>query len=99
MNDLFQSIQEAKDELQGNKMADGITTTADELHRCEIQAVMRRCYPDGNKAKEYFELVESKRGKSSADKLRDDCRKAWQIEVDNHKAMREKAEKDSQVNK
>ena len=30
-----------------------ITTTAEELHSCEIKAVMRQCYPDGDKAKEY----------------------------------------------
>ena len=77
MNDLFQSIQEAKDERQAIQMADGITTTADELHRCEIQAVMRRCYPDGNKAKEYFEQVEAKRGHLAAQKLRDDVREEW----------------------
>ena len=77
MNDLFASIQESQDERQAIQMADGITTTADELHRCEVQSIMRRCYPDGNKAKEYFELVEAKRGHLAAQKLRDDVREEW----------------------
>lgn len=36
MNDLFATIEEAKDERQSIQMADGITTTEDELHRCEV---------------------------------------------------------------
>ena len=77
MNDLFTSIEEAKDERQAIQMADGITTTSDELHLCEIKAVMRQCYPDGDKAKEYFELVEKKRGHLAAQRLRDDVRAEW----------------------
>ena len=77
MNDLLQSIEEAKDERQAIQMADGITTTAEELHRCEITAVIRQCYPDGDKAKEYFELVEKKRGHLAAQRLRDDVRAEW----------------------
>lgn len=77
MNDLFASIEEAKDERQAIKMADGIVTTSEELHRCEIQSVMRRCWPDGKKVAEYFELVESKRGHLAAKKLRDDVRQEW----------------------
>lgn len=77
MNDLFESIAEAKEERTAIQMADGIETTADELHRCEIQSVIRQCYPDGEKAKEYFELVESKRGHLAAQKLRDDVRAEW----------------------
>lgn len=77
MTDLFDSIAEAKEERQAIQMADGITTTADELHQCEIKAVMRKCYPDGNKAADYFELVEKKRGHLAAQKLRDDVRAEW----------------------
>ena len=77
MNDLFASIQEAKDERQAIQMADGITTTAEELHSCEIKAVIRQCYPDGDKAKEYFEVVEKKRGHLAAQRLRDDVREEW----------------------
>lgn len=76
MNDLFASIQEAKDERQAIQMADGITTTADELHRCEVITVVRRYFPDGD-PKPFFAEVEKKRGKESADKLRADCRKEW----------------------
>lgn len=81
MNDLFQSIEEAKEERQAIQMADGITTTADELHRCEITAVILQCYPDGEKAKEYFELVEKKRGHLAAQRLRDDVRAEWKKQL------------------
>ena len=77
MNDLFQSIEEAKEERQAIQLADGIITTADELHQCEIKAVIRQCYPEGDKAKEYFELVEKKRGHLAAQRLRDDVRAEW----------------------
>ena len=76
MNDLFESIKEAKDERQAIQMADGITTTADELHRCEVIGVVNRYFPEGD-PKPFFEMVEAKRGKESADKLRSDCRKEW----------------------
>ena len=76
MNDLFASIQEAQDERQAIQMADGITTTQDELHRCEVITVVRRYFPEGD-PKPFFADVEKKRGKESADKLRADCRVAW----------------------
>lgn len=76
LTDLFASIEEAKDERQAIQMADGITTTADELHRCEVITVVRRYFPDGD-PKPFFADVEKKRGKESADKLRADCRKEW----------------------
>ena len=76
MLNLFQSIEEAKDERQAIQMADGITTTQDELHRCEVITVVRRYFPDGD-PKPFFADVEKKRGKESADKLRADCRKEW----------------------
>ena len=41
MNDLFASIEEAKDERISIQMADGIETTAEELRRCEVQSVIR----------------------------------------------------------
>ena len=43
---------------------------------------MRAFYPDGKKAADYFDLVESKRGKESADKLRQDCRVEWKTMED-----------------
>lgn len=71
MNDLLQPIEEAKEELQGNKEADGITTTAEELYQCEVRTVARR-YADGEDLKPFFKDVEKHRGKVSADKLRAD---------------------------
>ena len=79
MNDLFASIQEAKDERQAIQMADGITTTQDELHRCEVITVVRRYFPEGD-PKPFFADVEKKRGKESADRLRNDCRTLWKAE-------------------
>lgn len=76
MNDLFASIEEAKDERQAIQMADGIVTTADELHRCEVLFIINRYFPNGD-PKPCFAEVEKKRGKESADKLRADCRKEW----------------------
>lgn len=76
MNDLFASIEEDKKERQAIQMADGITTTQEELHRCEVQSVIRRYYPNGD-PKPFFAEVEKHRGKESADKLRADCRVAW----------------------
>lgn len=76
MNDLFDSIQEAKDERQAIQMADGITTTAEELHRCEVVGVVNRYFPNGD-PKPFFADVEKKRGKAVADVLRADCRNEW----------------------
>lgn len=76
MNDLFDTIEEAKDERQAIQMADGITTTQDELLRCEVISIMRKYFPHGD-PKPFFAEVEKRRGKESADKLRAACRKEW----------------------
>ena len=76
MLDLFATIEEAKDERQAIQMADGITTTAEELHRCEVQSIIRRYFPNGD-PRPFFEEVEKRRGKDVAEKLRTDCRAAW----------------------
>ena len=76
MNDLFQSIAEAQDERQAIQMADGITTTAEELHRCEVLTIVNRYYPDGE-PKPFFAEVKKHRGKVATDKLMDDCRAEW----------------------
>lgn len=76
MNDLFASIEEAKDERISIQMADGIETTAEELRRCEVQSVIRRYFPYGD-PKPLFAEVEKKRGKDAADCLRNDVRAAW----------------------
>ena len=77
MTDLFASMEESTAEREAIKAADGIEFDEDERHRCEVSWVMRAFYPDGKRAAEDFDLVEKKRGKESADKLRQDCRAAW----------------------
>ncbi len=81
MTDLFESMTEHHAErlaiMQESGVENAEQLAAEDLHRCEIEAVMRQCYPDGEKAAEYFRLVEKSRGKSSADRLRDDVRAAW----------------------
>ena len=81
MNDLLTSIQESKDERQAIQMADGITTTADELHRCEVITVVRRYFPNGD-PKPFFADVEKFRGKFAAERLRNDCRTLWRSEAE-----------------
>ena len=76
MNNLFANIQEAQEERQSIQMADGITSSVEELHRCEVLTVVNRYFPKGD-PKPFFEKVEEHRGKVATDKLRDDCRKEW----------------------
>lgn len=100
MNDLFQSIEESKDERQAIQMADGITTTAEELHRCEVSTIVRRYFPKGD-PKPFFCEVEKKRGKEAADRLRNDCRALWRDEAERNamKEVRRKVDMDKGVNK
>ncbi len=79
MNDLFATIEESTEERQAIMEESGVSSEAiaAELFRCEVLSIIRKCYPDGNKAAEYFKIVEAKRGKVAADKLRDACREAW----------------------
>lgn len=81
MTDLFASMTEHHAErlaiMQESAVPDAVISAADDLHRCEVKAVMRRCYPRGEEAKEYFALVEQKRGKEAADMLRDAVRAEW----------------------
>jgi len=76
MTDLFANIQEAKDERQAIQMADGITTSVEELHRCEVLTIVNRYYPDGD-PKPFFADVKKHRGQVATDKLMDDCRAEW----------------------
>lgn len=76
MNDLFASIEEAKDERQAIQMADGITTTQDELLRCEVMTIVNHYFPDKD-PKPFFEMAEKHRGKEATDKLRAACRAEW----------------------
>lgn len=77
MTDLFESIEEAKEERIAIQSADGIETTQAELHRCEVLAIVNRYFPNGD-PKPFFEMVEKHRGKVAADILRADCREEWQ---------------------
>ena len=77
MTDLFESMEESVTEREAIKAADGIEFNEAGRHRCEVSWVMRAFYPDGKRAADYFDLVEKKRGKESADKLRQDCRVEW----------------------
>ena len=81
MTDLFESMTEHHAErlaiMQESSVPNAAESALDDLHRCEINAVMRQCFPDGTKAAEYFEVVEKKRGHLAAQRLRDDVRAEW----------------------
>lgn len=53
--------------------------TADEKHRheCEVRDCIRRFYPHGPAMSSHLTLVERRRGKEAAQRLRDDCLIAW----------------------
>lgn len=79
-NDLFLSVEESGKEREAIMADSGINdpdALRADLHRHEVYSVIRRYYPRGEEAKEYFSLVEKRRGKEAADKLRADCRIAW----------------------
>lgn len=82
MTDLFDSMEEAVTEREAIMLADAIPFDEEKRHACEVSWVMRTMYPDGKRAAEYFSLVEKKRNKEAADKLREDCRKEWKISRD-----------------
>ena len=63
--------------MQESRVENAVEAAVDDMHSCEIKAVMRQCYPDGNKAAAYFEEVEKKRGHLAAQRLRDDVRAEW----------------------
>lgn len=93
MNDLFESIQEAKDERTAIQMADGIETTAEELYQCEVRTVARR-YESGDDLKPFFKDVEKHRGKESADKLRADVWAKCKAERNAMTEVRRKVDQD-----
>ena len=80
-SDLLASMDEAIEERKAimieSNVHDAIGAAEDDRHRCEVKSVIRRFFPDGQRAAEYFSLVEKKRGKGPADRLRSDCRVAW----------------------
>lgn len=79
--DLFDSTEEGREERAAILAESGIDkpeiTASAEMHRCEVKAVIRQCYPDPKKAIAYFDEVERRRGKDAAQRLRDDVRAAW----------------------
>ena len=81
MKDILASMDEALEERKAimieSNVPDAIGMAEDDRHRCEVKSVIRRFFPDGNAAAEYFALVEKKRGKPAADRLRNDVRVAW----------------------
>jgi hypothetical protein len=78
MSDLFASMEEAAEERIAIQAADAIAIDFEtERHKCEVSWIIRAFYPRGEAAAEYFKLVEIKRGKEMADKLRADCRVKW----------------------
>lgn len=87
MTDLF-DLEEAVDERAAIMAADAIAFDEEKLHQCEVSWIVRAHFPDGNKAAEYLGMVEKKRGKEAANKLRADCREAWKHEQETRKAQR-----------
>jgi len=85
MDDLFESIEEGRIEREAVMAESGVENAAEaaalDMHRCEVRSVIRQYFPDANAAKEYFALVDAKRGKEAGERLRVDCRAAWQAEI------------------
>lgn len=81
MKDILASMDEALEERKAimieSNVPDAIGMAEDDRHRCEVRSVLRRYYPRGQEAAAYIELVEKKRGKPAADRLRNDVRVAW----------------------
>jgi len=102
MNDLFSSIEEAKEEREAimheSNVPNASALAAADMHRCEIKSVIRKYFPQGSLAAAYFDLVEQNRGKESADKLRDGTRAAWREQAELTK-RRSAVDADKAVNK
>jgi len=81
VSDLLASMDEHYAErlaiMQESGVPDAVVAADDDRHRCEVRSVLRRYYPRGQEAAAYIELVEKKRGKPAADRLRNDVRVAW----------------------
>ena len=76
MLDLLTSLHEASEERLA--IAGDTEQTRAHIHRCEVNTLVNRYYPNGGeRLGEFLKLVESKRGKQSADQLRADCREEW----------------------
>ena len=77
MDELFQE-RAAIREYDGGQMREEAEAAArEEMHVCEVRDCIKRYWPNGQRLADYLELVEKKRGKEPADRLRADCREAW----------------------
>jgi len=79
--DLLTSMQEHHAErlaiMQESDVPDPVGAAEDDRHRCEVESVMRRCYPDGERVNAYLAAVKKARGEQSARKLRNALGDAW----------------------
>ena len=50
----------------------------EQRHQCEVRQVLKWRVEDRNKAMDYLNLVEKRRGEIAANKLRLDCRIQWE---------------------
>lgn len=61
-------------------------------HECEVRWCVTEHYPDGARMAEHLKLIERRRGKVAASRLRADVRKAWTIRREQARDERIKAE-------
>ena len=57
--------------------------TRQHMHECEVRDCIKRFFPDGAVMAAHLALVERRRGKEAADKLRVDVRIAWKEKMGN----------------
>lgn len=92
MNDLFDNIEEAREERAAIMADSGIANpeqaAAVDLHPYEVRDVIRRFFPDGDPTP-YFGMVKENRGEKAAERLIVDCREAWRREIETRKAQRD----------
>jgi len=50
----------------------------EQRHQCEVRQILKWRVQDRNKAMDYLNLVEKRRGEIAANKLRIDCRIQWE---------------------
>ena len=101
MNDLFDKIEEAREERAAIMADSGIAnpdqSASVDLHPYEVRDVIRRFFPDGD-PQPYFGLVKENRGEKAAERLIVDCREAWRREIEIRKAQLANVDSDK-VNK
>lgn len=79
--DLFDTLIEAAEERSAIMHESNCYTPEAfeaDRHQNEVRCLMRWFYPEHpEQMKEFLQMVEQKRGKDAAEKLRNDCRDAW----------------------